>query len=372
MVISRQHADVRPPGPASEPSLPAAYLVAFLNPVHCPESLRRELLESAGLGRKRSANGPARLPLPRVLGALRRLDQELPSGWFIQPALSMSATQHGALGVAIVTAADVGSAIDVLTRYLPVNAPWLDLTAERNGRGLQLSLATRGEPDPMHSRLTDISLLTLVGLILRLTAAANPRIRIELPIQTAVLGRQLQAALPACHIRTGRSHRLDLPRGLIDQPCLLADRRMHRAMIERCHRDRLLSRHQPPLPERVHQCLAAASGPMTLAQTAAALHCSPRTLNRRLARAGTGFRRLLEQVRREQATELLDDRTLTIASIAERLGYSDSANFSRAFRRWYGISPGHFRVHGSPAPRRADAHQLARSSRQDDNQRELK
>ena len=36
---------------------------------------------------------------------------------------------------------------------------------------------------------------------------------------------------------------------------------------------------------------------------------------------------------------MLRDRPLTIEDIAARLGYSDVANFTRAFRRWTGTTP---------------------------------
>lgn len=69
------------------------------------------------------------------------------------------------------------------------------------------------------------------------------------------------------------------------------------------------------------------------------MHVSTRTLKRRLAVAGTTFSDLLDDLRRERALLLVDDRALTLDQIAYRLGYSDVANFTRAFRRWTGATP---------------------------------
>jgi len=83
--------------------------------------------------------------------------------------------------------------------------------------------------------------------------------------------------------------------------------------------------------------------PPTLDQMARQLNTTPRTLIRRLEKEDTSFKQLLESLRREYAEKLLRDARLNIADAAEILGYSDTANFGRAFRRWYGESPAAWR-----------------------------
>ena len=50
-----------------------------------------------------------------------------------------------------------------------------------------------------------------------------------------------------------------------------------------------------------------------------------------------------DEVRRQIAQNLLRDSDESLAEIAQRLGYSDACNFSRAFRRWTGVSSGRYR-----------------------------
>ncbi len=52
---------------------------------------------------------------------------------------------------------------------------------------------------------------------------------------------------------------------------------------------------------------------------------------------------LLEAMRREKAISLLKDSQLNLPDIAQQLGYANSANFSRAFKRWTNMSPRYFR-----------------------------
>ncbi|PRY92054.1 AraC family transcriptional regulator [Hasllibacter halocynthiae] len=69
---------------------------------------------------------------------------------------------------------------------------------------------------------------------------------------------------------------------------------------------------------------------------------SPKTLHRRLAAEGTSYRGVLESVRSRLALEYLQTRRISVQETAFLLGYSDSANFRRAFKRWHGVPPGRF------------------------------
>jgi AraC-like DNA-binding protein len=78
-------------------------------------------------------------------------------------------------------------------------------------------------------------------------------------------------------------------------------------------------------------------------QIAARLRLSRRTFQRRLAAHNVTFERLAEGVVFAQALTKLDAKRQTITDIALELGYSDPAHFSRAFRRWTGEAPRHWR-----------------------------
>lgn len=65
----------------------------------------------------------------------------------------------------------------------------------------------------------------------------------------------------------------------------------------------------------------------------------PRTLSRRLAHEGTDLTEIIESVRQELACQLLADTDLSIGEISSRLHYSELSSFTRAFRRWSGLSP---------------------------------
>jgi AraC-like DNA-binding protein len=79
------------------------------------------------------------------------------------------------------------------------------------------------------------------------------------------------------------------------------------------------------------------------------LGMSTRTLRRRLREEGSSYRQLLEEVRFGLAREYLADTHLPMEEISTLLGYSESGNFSHAFRRWSGETPSRWReLHAAP------------------------
>lgn len=80
----------------------------------------------------------------------------------------------------------------------------------------------------------------------------------------------------------------------------------------------------------------------TLQAAALQMGFSARTIQRELAHSGLDWSRLVDQVRLDRAAELLSADT-RLSDIALELGYTDAANFGRAFRRWTGTTPRSFR-----------------------------
>jgi AraC-like DNA-binding protein len=106
----------------------------------------------------------------------------------------------------------------------------------------------------------------------------------------------------------------------------------------------------PPLPEpdfvgSIRQAIRflLELGELNLPNLAEVAGMSERSLQRHLAASGLGFGRLVEEARFQAASRLLRDPAVRIIDVSVELGYTDAANFTRAFRRWAGVSPLAFR-----------------------------
>lgn len=87
-----------------------------------------------------------------------------------------------------------------------------------------------------------------------------------------------------------------------------------------------------------------ASGEVSIDRVARELGMSRQTLYRRLKSEGITFEEILEAKRRSLAIRYLGINRDSVKAAAYKLGFSDPAAFSRAFKRWTGVSPSEFRI----------------------------
>lgn len=85
------------------------------------------------------------------------------------------------------------------------------------------------------------------------------------------------------------------------------------------------------------------SGNVTDESVARELYMSSRKLQRQLRSDDTTFTTLLNEIRQDLAQRYLREQDISLTEIAFLLGFSESSAFSRAFKRWMGVSPSEYR-----------------------------
>ena len=74
------------------------------------------------------------------------------------------------------------------------------------------------------------------------------------------------------------------------------------------------------------------------------MNISLRSLQRKLAAAQASYKAILEETRKELALHYIHDSCYSMNEITFLLGFSEPGNFSRAFKRWTGLSPSQYRL----------------------------
>lgn len=127
----------------------------------------------------------------------------------------------------------------------------------------------------------------------------------------------------------------------LDQALPKADPIVHAHCVQQCqallNKRQALSDHAQLI--RDHMIEANRFSPQ-LEDVAANAGLSPRTLRRRLKEEGTSFSQTVLATKMTIAKELLSTVGLPVGTTAHRLGYSETASFSRAYLRWWGHNPG--------------------------------
>ena len=145
-----------------------------------------------------------------------------------------------------------------------------------------------------------------------------------------------------CTLQFGdRFNGLRFPEAFLDTPTRSSDP----ALLEilKRHAEDCLARQSdgPSWVGRARRLIAGAlsSGHVGIEDVAQSLAMTPRTLQRRLADEGKQFSDLVEDTRRDLATQYLRDPRITLTDAAFLLGYSDLTAFHRAFKRWFNQTP---------------------------------
>jgi len=131
---------------------------------------------------------------------------------------------------------------------------------------------------------------------------------------------------------------------IIDKPLPGASKELAQ-MHDQTAMDYLQKLEHQDIPSRVRTIIVKdlSSGLVSKKQVADKLYMSTRNLELKLAVENTNFQKIVESTRRSLAEGYIEQSSIAITEIAYLLGFSDAANFTRAFKRWTGKSPLKFR-----------------------------
>ncbi len=326
-------------------ALPANYvlqIVDLLAPMGVPAAA---LFPAAGVSREQLAAPNARVPLTVANDMLRRAIEI--SG---QPALGvlaglqMKISHHGYIGFAAMTAKTLGEALRIAERFAPLRTTAVELQLMVEGDVAALTLVFDTELEPL--RQTAL-LAVSVGLV-QMGAALTGKVLSGRGEFAFSKPDWIEPYLPVLGenvvVFDQPVNRVVFASEYLDWPLTMSDAESSRMALEQCERELSALGEHASVVGRVRQLVQSPStGFLALEDVAERLHVSSRTLKRQLAAQGTTFSDLLDGIRREKALLLLANRSLNIEQVADRLGYSDVANFTRAFRRWTNSTPSAWR-----------------------------
>jgi AraC-like DNA-binding protein len=318
-------------------SLPGAYIKDFIELVERWKITPQALLAGLPIDYVKLSEPTTKVPL-RVCEAIlmRAIELTREPALAIHVGTQMRVSTHGFLGFAAMTAGTAREALELACRFASTRTSAVGLALYVEGKTASLVIEERVPLSPLIREFVVVALFigiwqlgqALTGSPLDGTAeCAFPAPDYVGKLPTA--GR-LRFNCPA--------HRLVFSSSALDLRLRSADAVATRLAREQCERE-LAEVVDASLPSRIRSMLAQADGTIPLEDVAKELRMSPRTIKRKLADRGTTFSEIRDDLRRQRALLLLDNRELSIGDVAARLGYSELPNFTRAFRKWTGKTP---------------------------------
>ncbi|MBO9376370.1 helix-turn-helix domain-containing protein [Sphingomonas histidinilytica] len=255
--------------------------------------------------------------------------------------------RYGQAGSAILTSSTLRVALASMNTIAPLlNLRHELVLASCSGDGVVLFRPLAGIDAPVRDALLPLDAAKVALFLAQLLDGTDRTVRLVAPTCWIAGFAQSLALADRVELIESDMFEIRVPGASATMPlpgrCVAGHARWMRGCI-RSIRDMVEDR----LLESVRRLVNAATDDSpSLGDVATRLHLSARTLRRRLADRGVSFMRIVDEERRSLALQYVMGGEMTVESIAERLGYSESANFRHAFRRWTGSSPRNYLAGG--------------------------
>lgn len=329
------------------PAIPLAYVQLILDHVQRSGVAAEKLVQGLGLSRGLLASADARVSrhdAGAILLRAIRLTGNPGTGFEI--GLASSITTHGLVGYGLMASATLREGIAFGYRFLPTRLSYLRLDFYVDGDQAVVSVLDAADLGIVRNPSFEFFLVGVYRLLLQssfgLMREADVELWYDYPRPTYY--DRYRERLPT--VRFGKAaNQVRFPAAILDRALPTANAIAVAQVTAQLERELAILGETEDLLARIRAALVHRSGRYPgLNDVAQKLNMSPRTIRRKMADHGVSFRKILDDVLRRESITLLSGSSLSIEQIAERLGYSDPANFTRAFQRWTLSTPSAFRA----------------------------
>ena len=254
---------------------------------------------------------------------------------------SFRVTDYGFYGYALLSSPTIYDAISFAIRYQALAAPIVELglVIQDQSATWQLRAYPEIAADPaLHRFVIEYQIGILLGLH-RYVAGAEFDFH---SVQHAV--QPTRSATGQGALASGCVTELHFDAAWLARPAIGANPLTYQLVEKICHEALGKLRAARGIIADIYDILLAQQERMPgMDELAATVGLHPRSLRRKIVGAGSSYQDIVDEVRYMLAIGYLWRTELRNEDISERLGFSDSSNFRRAFKRWTGETPNAFR-----------------------------
>ncbi|MFC3679781.1 AraC family transcriptional regulator [Bacterioplanoides pacificum] len=247
---------------------------------------------------------------------------------------------HGILGYAAMNAGSVRQGAELVEKFLSLRTDLVRVEVEERDDDYRLHFIERFDLGDIRQPVLEAIILAIKNVLDFIAMADANACTVCFPFAPDADSGFLQS-LFRCRVQYQQDWAgIHLPKELADKPLLMANSGSYRDALEICQKELEKIQQNSSLTDRIYRLMLSNNNSFpSLELTARYFHMTPRTLHRRLQQEDTSYKDILDQVRQRLAIQYLDSGKMTVQEVAYSLGYSEVANFRRAFKRWHGIPP---------------------------------
>lgn len=305
-----------------------------------------QLLAGTGLSLSILENPDTRIPLSQGLKFLRNIEKvTLNPESALRVGCAYPINLFGLYGYALMSAASLRKALQLAYKYVELSFAFLEHEFQVEGDTAIMSMSSVLYDDKELEMIAERELAATFMIVKGLLEKDDFLTGVKIA-HAPRFSKSVYEKVFNCPVEFNcDAYQLQFPYDLLDLPLLHSDSDTAALCIEKCEISKARLDQQFTIVEEIEEHLLANPGRFPGVETMAdMLNLSGRTLRRRLQDQGTRYQRIVDNIRFRLAKEYLETTSLTIEQIALSLDYSDTANFSNAFKRWAGESPQQYRM----------------------------
>jgi AraC-like DNA-binding protein len=255
----------------------------------------------------------------------------------------MTISHHGMAGVAAVTQPTLAGCLYSIGRYCSELFPPLEMYTTIKDKEGMFIISENIKMAPYSHFFIELYMVSFYNIFNHLVGGELKLHSVNFSYAEPAWGHMYRRYFNNCMVRFNQPQTCLLGEaslGLYELP--LANRLMAMS-AEKILFENIPTKSTRLLSLRLRRLLMRYYGAFPSLDTAASnLGMSARTLSRRLAEDGTTYQQVLDTLREKLAKEYFSRGGSSVTQIALKLGYTDSSNFAKAFKRWTGLSPSDF------------------------------
>ncbi len=335
-----------------KPCLPVAYGLITLDQAAAHGVSREAMLQGLNLPKGLLDAPDAKLSVlqySRLILQALKLTQDPGLGFDF--GLRCNLTAHGFWTYGLISHSTGRDAAEFAMKYLQLSAPNVSMRLLVESEQAAIDVREAIPFGPLRHYTFEMFMVTVWRVIQTLALQQQEEVGVELWFEwpEPEYYAKFRERLPVVRFGTG-VNQLRFPLKYLERRLTTANPMTAKLVEDRCQQEMLLLGHGKDFLDRVRAAVVNKGGSYPdLEAVARTLFVSARTLKRKLQEHRLSFRSLLDEARHRDSIRLLEDSTLSIEDVAVRVGYTDPANFTRAFRKWTGSPPNVYRTQRKPA-----------------------
>jgi len=256
-------------------------------------------------------------------------------------------SSHGSLGFAVSHGIDLNECLTLISRYYQTRLQAIEITGALKDGTYYLTISQTCDWEPITILLYEVLMHSLLNVIEYVIGKEIQQCRVSFPYSKPTWADKYYQFLP-CPVTFGKdSATISIPTSLLSIPSVSSNPRSVDLAKSQCDIELSRLSQYNTLSDKVANFVEnEGSFNLTVDDIAKHLNVSKSTLSRKLKQENTSYKSILENLRKQEAKNLLVNSDLTVEAIALKLGYEDSSNFGRSFKRWFSCSPKIYRQNG--------------------------